>query len=311
MGYRLEAGETLAAGIKRILHEQTDAALAALQSCEPTIDQAIHDARKRFKKCRAVLRLVRDDIGDKVYKRENVAYRDAGRLLSDLRDAYSDIEMLDKIVDVLDDADIHTDAELIREKLQQRHQAVLTHVEENDTIAQVIADVEAAKARIDDLPIGSSDYSTIAESIERVYARGVKRMAKAYNQDGYPDIERFHEWRKRVKYLWYHTRLLKPIWWNIMDELADEIHDISDYLGDAHDIAELYRVIAPMVTTDDGGGRKLLAQMDYERAQLEKIARPLGQRIYAEDSEAFVARLGVYWQAWHTEQASSAEPALE
>jgi hypothetical protein len=95
-----------------------------------------------------------------------------------------------------------------------------------------------------------------------------------------------------------------------MSELADDIHQLSDYLGDAHDIAELYEVIKDDIAKDDSGGRKILAYMDYERAQLEKAARPLAQRIYAESKKRFVERIGIYWNAWQHEQKASYDPEL-
>jgi CHAD domain-containing protein len=313
MSYRLEAEETLSDGLKRILHEQTDKALDSLRSLEPNLDEAIHDARKRFKKCRAVVRLVRDEIGEDIYKRENIAYRDAGRALSDLRDAYSSMETLDAVLGAMDNADaddIQDAAERIREQLQHIYDEARAAVDQDNAIETVISDIEAAQERIDDLPIDHEDYSAIDDGLKRVYKRGVKRMADAYDQTGYPDIEKFHEWRKRVKYLWYHTRILENIWADVLDELGDEIHQLSDYLGDAHDIAELYEVIKPHIARDDSGGRKILAYMDYERGQLEKAARPLAQRIYAESKKDFVRRIGAYWNAWRHEQQADFSPEL-
>src|ERR1700681_438946 len=52
-------------------------------------DESIHLARKAIKKARAALRLLRQGIGDGIYKLENAALRDAGRCLSPLRDAKS------------------------------------------------------------------------------------------------------------------------------------------------------------------------------------------------------------------------------
>jgi CHAD domain-containing protein len=49
--------------------------------------EAVHEARKDMKKLRSVLRLVRPVIGDSVYRQENRRFRDAGRILSDARDA--------------------------------------------------------------------------------------------------------------------------------------------------------------------------------------------------------------------------------
>lgn len=75
MSYQLESTEKLSTGLKRIVREQIDDAIHQLTDLPDGQAEAVHDVRKRFKKIRAVLRLVRDEIGSDVYKRENVFYR--------------------------------------------------------------------------------------------------------------------------------------------------------------------------------------------------------------------------------------------
>jgi len=103
ISYRLEPHEPLATGLKRIVHEQIDRALEQLAEAPEGRDEGVHDARKRFKKIRAVLRLVRDEIGQEVYQPENVFYRDAGRRLSDVRDSFVMIETLAGLTDYYGD----------------------------------------------------------------------------------------------------------------------------------------------------------------------------------------------------------------
>ena len=47
----------------------------------------MHEARKDMKKLRALLRLVRGELGDRVYAFENTCFRDTARELSGVRDA--------------------------------------------------------------------------------------------------------------------------------------------------------------------------------------------------------------------------------
>ena len=60
-------------------------------------EEVVHDARKRFKKIRAVLRLVRGGIDRRVFDRENVRFRDAGRPLSEVRDVGVLVQALDRL----------------------------------------------------------------------------------------------------------------------------------------------------------------------------------------------------------------------
>ncbi len=301
MSYRLEVNEPLAAGIKRIATEQIDSALAQLNDAPEGHDEAVHDARKRFKKIRAVLRLVRDEIGEEVYKRENICYRDAGRQLSEVRDSAVMVETLDDLTE-------HFAAQLApaafaagRAKLVLAHQSFKRYIlDDQDVLAEVAETIRDARPRIANLPIEHHDFSALRGGLRRVYKRGRNRLADAYDE---PLSENFHEWRKRIKYLWYHTRILRPIWRNIFAELADELHDLSDYIGDDHDLAELRGVVQqqPEIFSDDEEIALLTALIDERRAELETAARPLGERIYAEKPDDFVARVAAYWEIWQRE----------
>jgi len=308
MSYRLEPDEPLAAGLKRIVNEQIDRAVYSLENMGDDPSAAIHDARKRFKKIRAVMRLVRDEIGGKVYRRENACYRDAGRELSAVRDSYVKVATVDALLDHYADH-LGDDAfQGTRQRLVDAHRTVSRRLfEEEDVPAQVAATIQDARSRVADLPIGREDYGAIRNSIRRVYRRGYRGLANAYEE---PLPENFHEWRKRVKYLWYHVRILNPLWPDLFVVWADQIHDLSDYLGDAHDFAELRALLEaePSLCPDESEREALLGLADRRRAELEAAAHPLGRRIYAEAPEEFVERMGGYWHAWQAEEAVTVRP---
>ena len=81
------------------LRETVDQALEQLEPGQPVPDENIHTARKSLKKARAVLRLLRDGMSDDVYQAENSGLRDAGRVLSPIRDARSLIDAFDSLHD--------------------------------------------------------------------------------------------------------------------------------------------------------------------------------------------------------------------
>jgi CHAD domain-containing protein len=115
--------------------------------------------------------------------------------------------------------------------------------------------------------------------------------------------ESFHEWRKRVKYLWYHMRILRPIWDDVLDELADSIHDLSDYLGDHHDLTELKILVQdkPEWFDDEREHSLLLGLIERRQTELEAEARTVGMRVYSEKPKAFTRRMADYWVAYQLE----------
>jgi hypothetical protein len=125
-------------------------------------------------------------------------------------------------------------------------------------------------------------------------------MKKAYKS---PTPETFHEWRKRVKYLWYHTRILRPIWPDVLNGLADALHTLSTYLGNDHDLAEFRQTLLeyPELCKNKKIEGALLSLINQRQAELQAAAHPLGGQIYAEKPKAFVKRFSVYWQCWREE----------
>src|SRR5690242_7730782 len=95
MAYHIEPHKPIAPELKRVLKEEvTKAAEQLLSARNPQSAEAIHEARKSVKKIRAILRLVRAELGG-AYREENVRFRDIGRTLSELRDAGAMAETFD------------------------------------------------------------------------------------------------------------------------------------------------------------------------------------------------------------------------
>ncbi len=300
MSYRLEPHESINDGIKRIVHEQIDKALRELRGdTDDDRDEAVHSARKRFKKIRAALRLVRDDVGKTLYKRENVTYRDLGRDLSDVRDAQVLIETVDTLREHFD-AQVYARAfEQTRSYLVDHHERVKTrHLDRQDRMEKVIAILSEARQRVDDWPIGSG-WSAVEEGLHRVYRRGFKARKESYDE---PSVETFHDWRKRVKYLWYHTRILRDSWKPLLKKYASEVHDLSDDLGDDHDLALLHHTLQTRDLGDATELEALLGLIEKRSEQLRSAAAPLARRLYAEAPDDFVERTRRYWKAWQHEQ---------
>ena len=309
MGYRLEAEELFPQGVRRIAREQLDRAVEQLTEAEDR-DEAVHEARKHFKKIRAVLRLVRDEIGEDVYKPENVCYRDAGRRLAPVRDSFVMVETLDGVRARFAETLAPDAFETLREALVERHADAKRRIlEEEGAADQVVATLREARGRISDWPIEHDGVLAFRGGLRRVYKRGRNRLADARDE---PGVAVLHEWRKRVKYLWYHTRILQPIWSDPLGELADELHDLASYLGDDHDLAVLRATVAeePELCEDDQAVQHLAGLIDRRRAELQVAAWPVGERIYVETPDAFVARIRAYWGIWRREEARRNDQAL-
>src|SRR5215217_6762063 len=94
--FRLREGERVPSGIRRIARGQLEPSIERLEGrTDEQLGTAVHETRKSLKRLRATVRLARDELGDEVYRRENSAFRDAGRRLAGARDSGVLLEALD------------------------------------------------------------------------------------------------------------------------------------------------------------------------------------------------------------------------
>lgn len=208
MPYRFKTGKDATREVRRIVHEQIDRAIHELTSDELPRDEVVHQVRKRCKKIRGVLRLARPGLGS-VYKTENAWYRDAARRLSDVRDAEVLVETLDGLFEHFgDQVDASEFAPARRALIERRDAAAGRGAELDRAMMAFLAELRLARERVNDWPLKGTGLAVIAEGLRKTYARGRKDMRVAYEK---PTDEAFHEWRKRVKYHWYHVRLLKEM----------------------------------------------------------------------------------------------------
>jgi CHAD domain-containing protein len=299
MGYAFDVDETVPEAVHRITDEQVEQAVSALEEPGDDLEAAVHDCRKRGKKLRGLIRLVRPSLGS-AYGRANAAFRDAGRELSALRDAQASLATFDALVAGAGDRLPAGGVGAVRAGLSALA----------GERARAAADLfRTGRRHVDRAKLGGrgrSSWSAVGPGLERTYRAG--RRARAGAEAG-GDPATVHEWRKRAKDAWYHVRLLRDAAPSVLGPLADRFHELSDALGDAHDlvvIAERLRA-----TPDRFGGRAQVEAAreltDERRAVLERRALAVGARLYAEKPARYAARLGAYWEAWHDE--GDEEPA--
>jgi CHAD domain-containing protein len=286
--YRLSEDEPLPDEIRRVARGRIDHAIDELRGrTDSTPEEAVHEARKDMKKLRALLRLARGELGEDAFRRENACFRDAARELSGTRDSDVMLETLAAL-------------ELSPGAAWRLRELILAEREEGGAddragaARDAVAILKEARKRVGDWPLERDSFEAVAGGLERTYRRG-RRAFKAARAD--PSVETLHEWRKRVKENWYHHTLLRSLWPPVMAAAGDEAHELSDRLGDDHDLA----VLASWVTDRAGAWPELVDAVDGRRAELQQEAFALGARVFAEKPSAFARRLERLWEASEAE----------
>lgn len=298
MGMKLTDSETLPEGLKRIAREQLDDALAHLRGEAGDDDEErVHESRKSLKKARAVIRLVRKEVGSEVYERENERFRDIGRVLAPVRDAQVFVATLDDLVDsgVVGSAETRPLRQALERHRQQTRERV---IDREDGFARAEAEIVEGRAMIDAWPIDRVDSDAFRKSLHKTYKRGCEAFGAAYED---PSPKRFHELRKRVKYLWYYSRFLKPAASDEIGALKTWTDAAGDALGLDHDLAELGRAAAEQPGVDAELLERLDRAIAQRRLELQWRALPLLRRIYSESPKSLSRRIAARFDAWRFE----------
>jgi CHAD domain-containing protein len=303
--YRFLPGEPVAAAVKRVVGARVDDAVAQLRGeagSDPA--EAVHEARKDIKKIRSALRLVRDALGDDEWRRENHHYRDCARQLSGFRDAEVLVESLDGLGERFGPATGER-SERLRREFQQENRAAHEDGSIERAMATSAAELEAGRVRIDALPIDGDGWELIRPGLHRSYRRGRKRLRGVEEE---ASVTNLHELRKRVKDLWYQVRLIRDADAELIGSLADHAHDLSNHLGDDHDLALLHEQVQRRAASfaDPADQRHLLEQIAQRRGELQFAAISLGERIYDEKPKRFTKRLERRWEAWRERKPAAA-----
>lgn len=288
--------ETLAESLKRIACEQVRHAQASLANQEADLDERIHDARVSFKKLRAVLRLARYELGNETFKRENHFYRDAGRRLSTVRDTAAIVEILSKLSDRFAD-------EFCDPTLESLRQSFLT-VEKKEIPDKISAVNEMASVldvgytHISEWSLEDHGFGTVEKGLRHSFKQGASAFNKAA-EDRLP--ESFHEIRKKTKYLFYQTKILKPVRPNKMKKLAKRLKKLVGYLSDHHDLVVLLRSVPNQTRTMpiDCPIDVFSSLISVRLKELEDEAFPLAQKVFSKKPRKFVRGVEKYWASWN------------
>jgi CHAD domain-containing protein len=298
MSFELRAGEGLRDGVRRIAKSELEKVSEQVGgSSRGSRDTMVHEARKSLKRVRAVLRLVRPAIPKKVYRRENTAFREAARPLSEARDAKVLVDTLDEIAKPNAGCPRIPFAAVRRELVRHQREVREKVLDHDRAFTIVDSAVSDALERLDDWCDVHDGWSSVGEGVQGVYRRGRRAFAVA---DSKPTVEHLHEWRKHVKYLRHQLEVLRPMNGSVLGPLAAKADALGELLGLDHDLAMLRRELAgdPERFGPPEVIEALHDRIDKRRQRLERRAGVLGRHIFREAPRDIERRLHAYWKAW-------------
>jgi CHAD domain-containing protein len=278
MPYRLLPDESVNHGIIRIAREQIEGAIGDIDGAGQDVHEAVHDVRRRCKLIRALVRLVR--LSFPLYRQENEWFRDLARGLSHTRDATAAIEALDEMNERFKDLLQPRVLSPFRAGLIERRDELVVSQRLPDRLNDARRQLRFAYFRVSNWRLDDAGYEAVGGGLRKTYRRARRRMAEARAEPGTTIL---HEWRKRVKYHRYHLKLLSDIWPRMLTARERECHDLTDHLGQDHDLVVLQSTLLrePERFGHVNLFRPLLGLLNWRRTELQAAAFPLGLRLFA------------------------------
>jgi len=298
-GYRINMELTLEESLERIF-------LLCISYVRNQIDHpqdmdiAVHEARRTYKRIRALLRMIRDEIGYSDYYRENTCYRDLSARLSPLRDSY----VLRRTM-----TDLHTrfpeefpekETRSINDSIQQKCKEYFEDFTgRQGGFDRMKEDLDQAVDRVHNFCKLRNEFRAIRKGIRRTYSRGhryLRIVQKKYEE------EQFHEYRKNTKYLLHQMELIQPVYPRLIKAYAGTMDKHSEILGDTRDYLRLENYIRERSRGKrlTAGNRKMIMGISLRREEMMQNIIPKANRIYAEKPREIIKRLDTYWSFKYT-----------
>jgi len=295
MPIRLNPDTSLRKEIRRVGKKRVRSAMNVLRTVSENPDEAVHKARKDLKKLRALLRLVKDGLGESRYKRENRALRDVARGLADFRDATVRMALVEALRERMGEDAPVVALGMAEERVRGMHGEIHSDGALEDAAKDARHALKRAKQRIRYWPLDHADgFALFRDGLRDSYASGRLACERCLI---HPSAGNFHEWRKQCKYLRYQLRFLHHAAPEKMDHLIRTLRDLTDRLGDDHDQDVLAETLEPLAGT--GVALKELATI---HGDLEKHHRKLmdkclstGRTFFISSAEDFVTRIEGWW----------------
>ncbi|HEY5194881.1 MAG TPA: CHAD domain-containing protein [Solirubrobacteraceae bacterium] len=252
--------------------------------------ELVHEARKAIKRMRALARLLRHELGEQEFKRVNNALRAAGQRLAGARDADVRLATLRSLVER------HPEAlalEGIR-RLDARLEAERGQTVEPSDREEVLRDIAAMRRQLAHWSLVDPDFDAVTPGLRRIYREGRRRGAHVTREHG-RDAEDVHDWRKRVKSLYYALDMLGGKKAKGARGLTRRADRLGELLGEEHDLWMLCAYVErhpEAFGSDEAARQELLKRIERRRKRLRKRALELGGRLYKRKPGSFTRRMG-------------------
>ncbi len=284
MEYALSTEEPVGQEIKRIYSNCLRETAAEIHPPFENLPESIHNTRKGIKFIRTLLRLLKNLLGQEKFEQTNLFFRDKSRYISEFRDLHVIIALLQHVT---------SEAHSVRpknikpalKKLRNQEQKLLDQAHQQNQFEKMADELEESCSILDEHLETVRGVSVLFVGLEDIYRNGATHLSLAHGEG---KTDQFHEWRKQVKHLLHSYQIMMQYWPETLDINGKSLQQLSDYLGEEHDLALLEELLNNDELKEElTATEAMLKYIDQKRSFLQRSALNLGDFIYSESVEDF------------------------
>lgn len=293
MAFRANPDESVAHELSRLSTKQLRSAREQLTRTRQPDKRAIHEARKRVKKARAIFDVIKQDKG-RGLSGARKRLRSVNRTLSRVRDADAMAETLSKLVHREPQLLSEHTRERLRRKLSSHRDAVVKAAAGKDEWSDLVDELRSLEKASKRWSSAHRQFGALEPGLRAVHKRGRTAFAAALESRRAAD---FHEWRKEIKALWYQLRLIEDAG-AIIERHIGALEKAQAALGDDHNVTVLCDYLSSTHSSvyDSAELQRFFSRAEQYQQQLRRSAIAAAGTIYRTSSRAFVQRIRGIWR---------------
>lgn len=283
MSFRIDPAKPFDQKWKSVAETELERAISVLEQQPNGLHEAIHEARKAFKRVRSLYRLVAPDHPE-FRSRENARLRQTARSLSVVRDATALIETVDYLSKDPQSPDETAALMASRAALIRRRDAIAETQTDLDGHAKAaIAQCREAIAAIRECNLGHGPRRT-ARMVRKAWKSAAKRGKHALAAcHAAEHSERFHDLRKAGQVYWMYLSLVRDLWPSAIEAKRRDAKRLIEMLGHEHDLCLLAELMdsEPGMLGDAQQQSHLLGAIIRRQQKLRAEALPLAEHVFS------------------------------
>lgn len=223
--------------IKPALSGYISDSLALLRRSPVPDEDAVHDIRVLMKKSRATLKLVKTQLDEDSFRREYLACREAGRMLTGWRENYVYRKTLKNLRKENRELFARlSDIEKISVQLAKQEPAMELPSALKIEIEAIDEHLNKSLYRMRFHSLGNLDAQLLLKELEQTYTVVAQNYLKCRNN---PKAEWLHEFRKRAKDFLYQLNFFRPLNPSVVKRLEKKLDSLTQDLGKYNDLSQI------------------------------------------------------------------------